>query len=151
MYIRIASKNPILDHSVPGWAPNSVIIEQLCHGLNDPQQMIEFLEAAGWVVEFTATQLAEAMQHNTLNLLPQLYVDAVCCFEADSIEEWARLYAEDLVRMGYITSAGNLAEPDLRVWQVEGDIIDVEDCEGIYVKAVNARDITDKALEALKI
>jgi len=151
MFIRVAKKNPTQDFSVPGRAPNSIIIKQVYWRPTDPQEIINRLLRAGWVVKFTAAELAEALEAGdaAVDALPQLHVDGVCCFEADSIEEWARECSDALFRMGYITPFGDLTEPDLRVWVVEGDPIDIEDYEGVYVKSRSAKDITAEAVEIL--
>lgn len=149
LFIRIAKKNPLEDYSVPGWSPNSVIIENLF--LDDPKAILKELKKRHYIVRFSEEQLSEALKTNTLDKLPQLYVDGVCCFQAESIKDWAETYGDDLYRMGYINKDGTLVDDTLKVWLVEGiPIPDIEDVEGIYVKPTKVKDITKEAIEILK-
>lgn len=149
MYIRIAIKNPVEDYSVPGWAPNSIIIENTnAFALQDAKAIIDELEEKGLVVEFTREELQQALQNDTADELPQIHAGAVCCFKVDSVEEWLEEHYADLERMGYF-SDGHLAD-DMRVWEVFGQEKDTDDIEGVYVVVKNVKDITEEVLKALK-
>lgn len=149
MYIRIAQKNPVEDYSVPGWAPNSIIIENTTafQQNKDAETIIAELEERGLVVEFTAEDLEKAIENNA-DELPQIHFGAVATFEAPSIEDWLSEYYNDLERMGYF-SDGQLLE-DMRIWEVKGQVKEVDDMEGVYIIAEDAVDITEKVSACLK-
>ncbi|HHV75521.1 MAG TPA: hypothetical protein GXX41_12985 [Thermoanaerobacterium sp.] len=143
MYIRIAKKNPVEDYSVPGWAPNSVIIENTnAFGTQDAEAIIEELEEKGLVVEFTKEELQQAIENDTVDELPQIHAGAVCCYKVNNLEEWLEKHYDDLERMGYFTN-GVLAE-DMRIWEVFGKEKDVDDIEGVYIVVEDAKDITNE-------
>ena len=143
MYIRIADKNPMKDVSVPGWAPNSVIIQNAAKYDNEGKiiidGIIDGIEENGLVVEFTQDELETALQQGTVDSLPQIHAGSVCCFETDSIEDWLNDCVPDLERMGY-----DINDPNLRIWQVWGEEKDVADFEGTYVVPEKSEDITEK-------
>jgi hypothetical protein len=151
MYIRIAKKNPKKDYSVPGWIPNNMLVGYFENNLDNPtsQNIIEALKEDGWIVPFSTEELEKALGNDeALDSLPKIHVGAVCCFKADSIEEWIENYHNDLERMGYFHKKELLAE--MRVWEVFGKEKDVDDMEGVYVIAKDAKDITEEVLKALK-
>jgi hypothetical protein len=146
MYIRIAKKNPKEDYSVPGWAPNSVIIENTnAFATQDAEAIIEELEEKGLVVEFTAEELQQAIEDDTVDELPQIHFGAVATFKVNSIEEWLENHYNDLERMGYFTD-GQLLE-GMHIWEVFGEEKDVDDMEGVYIIVEDAKDITEEAFK----
>lgn len=149
MYIRIAKKNPVEDYSVPGWAPNSIIIENTnAFAAQDAESIIEELEEKGLVVEFTAEELQQALENDTVDELPQIHFGAVATFKADSIKEWIKNHYDDLERMGYFD--GKELLEDMRIWEVFGEEKDVDDFEGVYVIAKDSKDITEEVLKRLE-
>lgn len=117
MWIRVAAKHPVGDHSVAGW------------------------------------EIDRAAAH----------FEGVCCFDADSLEEWVEYRWPALQAMGYYQRSLELAieraseeEQEreglqaLRVWIVEGCVCEEQqDIEGTIIIAESATDITAQALACI--
>lgn len=158
-YIRVARKNPTEDQSVVGWAPNSVHVEQApsyeeYEDEQDVDAIIEELEDRGMIVGFSGEDLQEALDNDTVDDLPQLKVGGVASFEAESLDDWVEINLPALESMGYFRNGqldqdAGFGEGEMKIWALNGEDQDIEDIEGVYVKAEEAVDITELALEKI--